>query len=223
MTWTLPLLLLACDGPAAEVSFEEADGAELSAPVAAEAPGVEVLGVELGRTRHAEVLAWLEAEGLDCEVGPSRARTSFRYDCEGTLPLGLLGEAEAGVWGEAVLRRLLLARPDSGPLHHLSTIRSHPSGQSAATDYAAAVDRISARLGPPSKHQPADPAAMTGPVVRYASTWRTPAVEVVLSVLRVGEGELTVQERWTVPSEEAQAERAEGRAPNPHLLEDPEG
>lgn len=214
---TLPLLLFACAPQPDAIPFEESEGA-VSPALSEEAPGVAVLGVELGRTRHAEALAWLQAHSLSCEVGPSSARTSFRYDCAGTLPLALLGDADPRVRGEAVLRRLLLARPDSGPLHHLSTIRSHPSGASAAADYAHAVAQISERLGAPDRHQPADPEAMSGPVVRYASTWRTPAVEVVLSVLRVGDGELTVQERWTVPDAEAQAERAEGRAPNPHLL-----
>ena len=177
---------------------------------------VEVMGVELGRTRHAEVETWLADRGLDCDVGPSPARTSFRYDCTGLLPVSLLGDGDRG---RPLLTGLLLVRPDDGAVHHVSTTRTHPDGPSAATDYGHTGTMLRARLGEPDKHLPVDdPAALEGRIIRFATEWIQPSLEVRLSILKVNDGPFKVSERWSIPSDAARQERPEGRARNPHLL-----
>lgn len=206
------LLLLACADPPA-VDEPPADaGAEA---VATEADGVLVMGLELGRARHEEILAWIRANGMSCQSSPAPARTSFRYSCKGDLPRGLLqGRGLHGVFSG-----LLVVRPDEGPAHHLSATRQHLTAESGIEDYQATVDTLSARLGTPTRSQevPAG-SALDSPLIRYATDWLRPSLEVGVSLMRMGDGPLIVQERWTVPTPEAQQERAAGRAPNPHVL-----
>ena len=100
---------------------------------------------------------------------------------------------------------LLLARTDTGPLHHISTIRRHAEVSKALIDYSQARDGLVARMGAPARQDAKAPtvADFKGPHARFATSWAFSDLTVELSLGRMGGDMLVVRERWDVPGVEA--------------------
>lgn len=181
--------------------------AELVQPVRGQAPARALWGLELGSTGKAGLSTWVEAQGIDCEALTAPRRQTEQLRCTlDALPVAMTdrrpGEAQS---------LLLLARPDEGPLHHISTLRRHLSPAEALQDFSAAGAAVSAQLGPPTRADPRPPVAadLSSAQVRFSSTWSFSDLLVELSLSRMGGEELVLRERWDVPGVEA------GVAPRP--------
>lgn len=181
-------------------------------------------GLELGESDAPALDAWVAARGLDCQTLPSPRRLTTHLRCEHPDP-ATFGAPD----GPGTLDLLLLVRTDDGPLHHVSTERS-VSTTEAAGAYDAAVARWTAVYGPPTRATPA-PARYDAPLVRAATEWLGPELEVRVSLLRNGNaGPVRVTERWDVPGVEAAVPVRPGSVPvhgpgspsarNPHLETD---
>lgn len=221
----LPLWLVACAGgpcasPPPPAAPAPAPAASAPAP-AAGTPDWTVLGLPLGRARHADIEAWATALALPgCVGAPVRTRQAWQLQCRGALPLAPLApRVVGGRWTE-----LLVARPDDGPAHHLSMVRTHSLPGSARADYESTLTHLVATLGPPTVRQDIAPdAKLDASPLRWGSRWATGGGEVTLTLSRFGPASnpLLVTEVWALDVPSARAERPEGRAPNPHLAPAP--
>jgi hypothetical protein len=176
------------------------------------------LGVADGPTAR----GWAADLGLDCVEEPSPRRTTVHLSCQRPLSAAIGEEQRPGR-----LDRLLVARLDDGPVHHVSTERSFEAWTRASPTYLAARDALSARLGPPIDSDPA-PATFEGRLVHASTRWRFSDLQVDLTVSRFGDGAIRLSERWDLPGAEASAEARPGSvaahgspsaARNPHLAD----
>jgi len=220
----VPLWLVACAGGPCAAPPPPAPPVSAPSPAAAPAapsPDWTVLGLPLGRARHADIEDWAARLALPgCVGAPVRTRQAWQLQCRGTLPLGPLApRVVGGRWTE-----LLVARPDDGPAHHLSMVRTHSLPGSARADYESTLTHLVASLGPPTVRQDiSDSATLDASPLRWGSRWATDGGEVTLTLSRFGPATspLLVTEVWALDVPSARAERPEGRAPNPHLTPAP--
>lgn len=165
------------------------------------APVRTLWGLGLGATDEAGLGAWVESRSIDCEALTSPRRMTRQLRC--TLA-DLPPEMATRRPGEAQTL-LILARPDEGPLHHVSTLRHHPEPEAAIADFSAASEQITVRLGAATRTSSAAPtqANLSGAHARFVSTWSFSDLEVELSLSKMGGQALVVRERWDVPGVEA--------------------
>lgn len=147
--------------------------------------------------------------GIVCRQAPSVRRTTYRYTCDGDLPVSLLPDRQI----RGKLTELLLVRGDTLPLSHASTIRKYSIPDDAANDYSTAVDAITKVLGAPSRSTVADVSKMMGPLVHFASTWKFSDLDVSLTLIRAGGSYYSVSERWDQPGVELAQEARPSKKP----------
>lgn len=165
------------------------------------APQREIWGLSLGTTDGPDLLNWITTYGLECEAMTAPRRMTQQQRCAlKTLPEVISGRAPA-----QTSTLLLLARPDEGALHHVSTLRRHSLAEEAVADFAAASTAISAALGQPSRSAERAPSVgdLSGAHARFVSRWDFSDLEVELSLSKVGGQQMIVRERWDVPGVEA--------------------
>ena len=215
----LPALLLACGGGPS--SAPPPPAATPAAAAASPPPAWTVLGLPLGVARHADIESWAARLALPgCVGAPVRTRQAWQLQCRGALPLDALApRVVGGRWTE-----LLVARPDDGPAHHLSMVRTHSLPTSARADYESTLAHLITVAGAPTVRQDIPPGApLDGAPLRWGSRWVAEGGEITLTLSRFGAagGPLLVTEVWALDVASARAERPEGRAPNPHLAPAP--
>jgi hypothetical protein len=172
----------------------------LDRPPRVPAPAREVWGLTLGGSDHAAVISWLEARQVPCRGVPAPRRKTVHYRCN-EVPGALFAERTLDE-GVSVL---LLARPDDGPLHHISALRRYATPLPAIADYTTAVAALRAGLGVPSDAD-ADaprPAAFDAKAVRFSTRWLFSDLEVEIGLYRLAGPDIVVRERWDVPGVEA--------------------
>jgi len=147
--------------------------------------------------------------GIVCRQAPSVRRTTYRYTCDGDLPVNLLPDRQI----RGKLTELLLVRGDTLPLSHASTIRKYSIPDDAANDYSTAIDAITKVLGAPSRSTVADVSKMMGPLVHFASTWKFSDLDVSLTLIRAGGSYYSVSERWDQPGVELAQEARPSKKP----------
>lgn len=176
-------------------------------PPRSAAPLRDVWGLSLGRSGHDELSTWLTNRGLHCGATPSPRRKTVHYRC-GDVPGALLLNRVVG----KTVSTLILARPDDGPLHHVSTLRRYAEPQPAIADYTSTRDTLRARLGPPADQDATPPsvAAFDAKATRFLMRWLFSDLEVELSLYRLAGPDIVVRERWDVPGVESGVE-ARGR------------
>jgi hypothetical protein len=179
--------------------------------------------VVLGGTDGPAAQAWAAARDLDCVEKPSPRRTTVHLACERPAPAAI-GEGERA----GRLERILVARLDDGPVHHVSTERSFESPAQAAATYDEARKALVARLGAPERTAEA-PSSFDVALVHATTRWRFADLQVDLTVSRFGEGPIRLSERWDLPGAEDRAATRPGSAAahgappaaarNPHLAD----
>jgi hypothetical protein len=170
-------------------------------PTLEPAPMRTVWGLSLGSTDATAIGAWVEAPEASCERLSSPRRLTEQQRCTLNELPGLMADRSAGGAPTA----LLLARPESGPLHHVSTIRRHGRSAVALADYRAASAAITEVLGAPDPAAAADPTVegLATKHVRFVRHWRFSDLQVELSLSKLGTSAVVVRERWDVPGVEA--------------------
>jgi hypothetical protein len=175
----------------------------LAIALADPSPTVDWQGLTLGQSPAAAIDAWIAARGLTCPAAPSPRRTTQQHRCAGAGPLE----------GQLPVDRLLLARLDDGPLHHVSTSRETPDAAAAKAEYEAAVARLSSRYGQPQVANAVG--RMDAPMIRYRTAWSFDDLAVELSLTRFSGVNYVVSERYDVPGAEGRADTRPGST-NPH-------
>lgn len=234
----IALLLFACmcssepagppaAGSAPPVAPEAPEAPE--APAAPKAPTRTVQGLALGEADDAAIAAWVAERGLECPEVASPRRTTRQRRCQGTYAPSLLPDRGAS----GALTEILIARLDDGPAHHLSTIRKYSLPADVAADYHAAVDAITAQLGPPTQTRRVDDlSAFDSPLARFATRWQFSDLRVDVSILKAAGSYISLNEVWVIPGVEEQAQARGGGslhgdlkpaspANNPHVADDP--
>ncbi len=170
-------------------------------PVRQPAPSRELWGLSLGRADETAIQAWVTAHGLRCESVPAPRRMTTQVRCRVSELPAVVSERTPGQ-AESLL---LLARPDSGALHHISTLRKHASAADALADFVAASDAITAGWGAPTQSAQRAPTVeeLAGPHLRVVSRWDFSDLTVELSLSKLGGSKPVVRERWDVPGIEA--------------------
>jgi len=161
----------------------------------------ELWGLSLGTTDSAALDGWIAAHGLECEAMTAPRRMTQQYRCAlESLPDVVTDRAPA-----QTPTLLLLARPDEGALHHVSTLRRHSVPEEAVADFAAATAAITAAVGKESRsaEQPPSVAGLSGTHARFVSRWDFLDLQVELSLSKMGGQQVIVRERWDVPGVEA--------------------
>ena len=215
----LSLLSLACSGSA------PAEGPAAGTPAALlpAAPSRDWNGLTIGVSSEADVAAYVQRMGIECNTAPSLARASVQTRCSGDLPLGLLPDRVI----EGRLRELLISRPENGPINNISTLRKYSIPADAVKDYDSTVATLVKLLGAPARGAlTADAAAFERPLARFAIEWKFNDLRVRVTALKAAQGFVSVTEVWDSPGvEETIASRpgvsghAAGRkAQNPHAV-----
>ena len=200
-------LLVAC-GSEPEFSVPDRSTAAAAFP-GLDAPDRSIFGLSLDEAFDSDVSDWLSERGLHCPESPSPARTTTHYTCSGKLDATALPERRT----RGVLSSLLIARPDEGPVHHLSVRHKYSFAEVALEEYRATRDILRDQLGPPSRGDEPEAVDLESPLIRYVTQWRYADLEVTLAVLRVGNSGLTLSEQWMVPGVESLAKsRVDGRS-----------
>lgn len=170
-------------------------------PARQPAPSRELWGLSLGRMDEAGLKAWVASHGLTCEAEDAARRMTTQVRCKVSDLPQIISARSPG----EVETMLLLARPDSGALHHVSTLRKHASAKDALVDFAAASDAIVSGWGAPTQAAPRAPTVddLSGPHLRVVSRWDFSDLTVELSLSKVGGAHIVVRERWDVPGVEA--------------------
>ncbi len=228
MVLTPLLLALACssapDAPASGAETPVVVGSDAARAALPPAPTRAWQGLGLGVSDDAAITAWLRERVPGCAGAPSPMRASFQYRCaEGLTPALLEGRTVRGR-----VASLLLARPEAGVLHHVSTLRQYTLPADAVADFASALAALTAQLGPPAAGgRPLERAEqLDARFGRWFHEWRFGDLEVRLTAARTGKDYTSVTEIWEVPGvTEAIASRpgvsghGGAAATNPHVAE----
>ena len=172
-------------------------GEQPAKPRRVAASTMSVGGLTLGSATSADIDAWIDAHQLACTDQPSSHRKSHHYRCEDSgLPPALAARRPGEAQGV-----LMLVRADEGPVHHVSTSRTHADVAAAIEDYQAAAAAIAKRLGESHRADasPPEPVHFEKPLSRFSTVWRFSDLEVELSLSKMSGTALIVRERWDVP------------------------
>jgi len=206
------MLCVSCTcGPEAEVSEDRvlprlapamppAAGRPASTP-RQPAPQRSLWGLELGTTQAEGIETWIQVQELDCDAAPATRRMTYQYRC---MDADLSAEFTGRTPGSA-RSTLLLARTDSGPLHHVSTLRHHGAAGAAIQDYQTAIAQITLLLGDPTAKDPLPPTRdhFLKDQARFATRWEFSDLEVGASLYKMGGEDVVMRERWDVRGVEA--------------------
>ncbi len=164
-----------------------------------DAPTREVWGLSLGLMGAKEVESWLAERNVRCKGRPAPRRATVHHRCSDVSGGLLLDRTVPDAVG------LLLARPDDGPLHHVSALRRYGQPSEAVTDYQRTLISLTARLGQPHQTDTTPPtaAAFASERVYFSSKWTFADLEVGVVLSRLTGPKIVVRERWDVPGVEA--------------------